>query len=78
MAKIKTTSDLRQFLCNTINGVANGTFDINKAREITKLAAQINESLYSEVRVAKTQLELGKESAAMGELQIGTSSESDN
>lgn len=72
MSKIKSTGELREFLCSTINGVANGTFDIHKAREITKLAAQVNESLYSEVRVAKTQLELGKQAADLGALNLGT------
>lgn len=72
MAKITNTGELREFLCSAINNVANGTFDINKAKEVTKLAAQVNESLYSEVKVAKTQIELGKEAARFGELKLGT------
>ena len=72
MAKITNTGELRAFLCNSINGVANGTFDINKAKEVTKIASQINESLYAEVRVAKTQVELGKEASKFGELNLGT------
>jgi len=71
MSKITNTGELREFLCSTINGVANGTFGIDKAKEITKIAAQINESLYSEVKVAKTQIELGNEAAKFGALDLG-------
>ena len=34
MAAINTTGDLRKFLCNSINAVANGTMDISKAKEV--------------------------------------------
>lgn len=71
MSKIKTAGDLREFLCNTINGVANGTFDLQKAKEITKLAGQINESIYSEIRAAMTQHAMGKEASRFGELTLG-------
>ena len=72
MSKITNTGELREFLCSAINGVANGTFDVNKAKEVTKIAAQINESLYAEVKVAKTQIDLGNEAAKFGELKLGT------
>lgn len=75
MAKIKSTGGLRTFLCDTLVAVADGSFDINRAREITKIASQINESLYSEMRVAKTQLELGREAATLGNLGLGKSKE---
>jgi hypothetical protein len=51
--------------------VANGTFDVNKAKEVIKLAAQVNESLYAEVKVARIQLELGREVTKFGGLQLG-------
>lgn len=69
MSKITNTGQLREFLCGCINGVANGTFDAAKARDVTKLAAQVNESFYSEARVAKTQVELGREAAELGKLK---------
>ena len=74
MAAINTAGDLRQFLCNSINSVANGTLDIAKAREISKLAGQVNESIYAEVKVARMQIDLGKEagkSFILGELKMG-------
>jgi len=70
MAAINTTGDLRQFLCNSINSVANGTMDIGKAREVTKLAGQVNESFYSEVKVARLQLDLEKEAQELGTLSM--------
>lgn len=70
MAKIKTTGDLREFLASAINSVANGTMDTDKARNITKLAAQINESFYSEIKIAKVQIEMDKPTAELGTLPI--------
>jgi hypothetical protein len=70
MAKINTAGDLREFLASAINSVANGTLDPDKARNITKLAAQINESFYSEIKIAKVQLELGRDCKPLGQLPI--------
>lgn len=70
MSAIETTGELRQFLCSAINGVANGTFDQEKAKTIVKIAGQINESLYAEVKVAKTKAELGAESFKLGKLEM--------
>jgi hypothetical protein len=70
MAKIQTTGGLREFLASAINNVANGTMDSDKARNITKLAAQINESFYSEIKIAKVQKEMGKEAAELGALPL--------
>lgn len=71
MAKITKTGELREFLCSAINMVANGTMDAEKARNITKLASQVNESMYVEVKVAKTKIELGQESSKFGSLIVG-------
>tara|TARA_Y100000361_G_scaffold132033_1_gene129185 strand:+ start:520 stop:741 length:222 start_codon:yes stop_codon:yes gene_type:complete len=70
MAAINTTGDLRKFLCNSINSVANGTMDIAKAREVTKLAGQVNESFYSEVKVARLQMDLEEEANKLGSLPV--------
>lgn len=70
MAKITKTGELREMLCSAINSVANGTMDIAKAREMTKLAGQVNESFYSEVKVARTKIELGQQADAIGSLSI--------
>ncbi|MDH3879604.1 MAG: hypothetical protein OET18_17315 [Desulfobacterales bacterium] len=70
MAAINTTGDLRKFLCSSITSVANGTMDISKAREVTKLAGQVNESFYSEVKVARLQIDLKEESDKLGSLPV--------
>ena len=70
MSAIKTTGDLREFLANCILGVKNGHLAIDKAREMTKLAAQINESFYSEIKIAKTQKEMGNQVKNLGQLPI--------
>ena len=70
MAKIETTADLRKFLCASINSVANGTMDVEKARNITKLAGQVNESIYAEVKVQKTKIDMGLEADKFGQLDI--------
>ena len=75
MAKITNTGELRAFLCSAINAVGNGTMDAEKARNITKLAGQVNESLYAEVKVAKTKIELGVEADKMGGLELGVGNE---
>lgn len=73
MSKITTTGELREFLCSAIDAVANGTMDADKARNITKLAGQINESIYAEIKVAKTQLEMHKPAATVGDMKLGSS-----
>lgn len=74
MAKITTTGDLREFLASAINSVANGTMDTDKARNITKLAAQVNESFYAEIKIMKVHVEIGKEYEALGQLPISATS----
>jgi hypothetical protein len=68
---IETTGQLREFLATMIVGVKNGTVDVDKASRITKLAAQINESLYAEIKIARVRVELGDKTAEpMGEMSI--------
>ena len=70
MAKITKTGELRELLCSAINSVANGTMDVEKARNITKLAGQVNESLYAEVKVKRMQVEMKQASSEFGELSL--------
>ena len=72
MSGIKTTGQLRQFLADMLVGIKNGHTDIAKASQITKMAAQINESVYSEIKTARVRKELGDASAVpMGALELG-------
>lgn len=71
MAKsIRTTGELREFLVNMIIGVKDGDVNPDAARNITKMAAQVNESFYSEIKIAKVQIEAGNTAAELGLLPI--------
>ena len=52
-------------------GVKNGDLDLDKASRITKLAGQINESFYAEIKVAKVRQEAGENMPSLGEMSIG-------
>ena len=68
--KIKTTGELREFLVNMLIGVRNGDLEPDRARNITKMAAQVNESFYSEIKIAKIQIEAGQQAQDLGMLPI--------
>lgn len=68
---IKTTGQLRDFLAMMMVGVKNGDLDLDKARNITKLAGQINESFYAEVKVAKVRAEAGQIMPQLGDMRVG-------
>jgi hypothetical protein len=71
MAKTITNSgELREFLVNMLIGVKNGEVEADKARNIVKLAAQVNESFYSEIKIAKTRMEAGQSAHDLGLLPI--------
>lgn len=69
--KIKTTGELRDFLADMLVGIKNGDLDPEKARNITKMAGQINESFYAEIKVAKTRAEAGERLTDLGSMAIG-------
>lgn len=73
--KIKTTGQMREFLASMMLGVKNGDLDLDKASRITKLAGQINESFYAEVKVAKVRCEAGENMPKLGEMKIGITDE---
>ena len=70
--KIKTTGEPRDFLANMMLGVKNGDIDLDKASRITKLAGQINESFYAEIKVAKTRAEAGAAMVDLGAMAVGS------
>lgn len=73
--KIKTTGELRDFLVDMILGVKSGDIDLDKASRITKLAGQINESFYAEIKIAKVRAEAGAVMTDIGAMPIGLSQE---
>ena len=46
----KTTGELRQFLLDAMADLRDGKLDIGVANTMQKMAAQINESLYAELK----------------------------
>lgn len=69
--KIKTTGQMRDFLATMMVGVRNGDIDLDKASRITKLAGQINESFYAEIKVAKVRAEAGENMPSLGDMIVG-------
>lgn len=67
---IKTTGQLREFLVDLLVGIKNGHVAVDKASNITKMAAQVNESFYSEIKIARVNKELGLVPAKLGDLPI--------
>lgn len=68
---ISTTGELRKFLAETILEVKSGKIGLEEASRITKLAAQINEGFYSELKAQRVAAELGTDAKPLGELPIG-------
>jgi len=68
---IKTTGDLRSYLASIMVSVGNGTCDPAKAREIVKVAGQINESFYSEVKVQRLKMDMKQAADSFGDMSVG-------
>jgi hypothetical protein len=71
--KLNTTGKLREYLATALVETKEGKLDLDKARAIAKMAAQINDSFYSEIKLMEVQLHLGKEVATtqIGKMVIG-------
>lgn len=69
--KIKTTGELRDFLVKMMQDVESGAIDLDKAGRITKIAGQVNESFYAEIKVAKVRAEAGQVMGDFGAMVIG-------
>ena len=69
-ANLKSSGELREFLVNMMLGVKSGDLDEGKARGIVKIAAQIHESFYSEIKIAKVRAEAGLVAHDLGDLPI--------
>lgn len=67
---MKNTSDLRKKLALTLEQVSSGDLTIEQGLAVTKVAAQINESFYSEVKVAALSSSLGRYVTKLGDLKI--------
>jgi hypothetical protein len=69
--QIATTGELRDFLVTMMVGVKDGIVPIEKASSITKLAGQINESIYAEIKASRLKMDIGIEADKLGNMGIG-------
>ena len=70
MKPIKTTGDLREYLCEAIADVVKGDLDLDKAREITKLTTQVNNSLHAEIKAIRLEVDLSRKPKLLGDTRI--------
>jgi hypothetical protein len=61
---------LRKFLVTAMEQLRDGTMKVEDAAQLTKIAAQVNESFYSEVKVGRLRAEVGEAMPKLGQLPI--------
>lgn len=71
MQVAKTTGQLRTVLAEVLQGVLDGTVEIERATSMHKLAKNISESLYSETKIAMFRNEIGERPEKFGSLALG-------
>jgi hypothetical protein len=69
---IRNVGQLREMIVDAMAAVRDGQMDLDKASRLTKLAAQVNESFYSEIKVARVRAEAGESMPALGTMPIGS------
>ena len=69
--EIKTAGELREFLVNMLFGVKDGVVSVDKASVITKMAGQINESIYAEIKATRLSMDAERKYEDLGNLNIG-------
>ncbi len=67
---IRTAGQLRAFLCDAMTDVREGRLAVDKASVIQKIAAQVNENMYAEAKVAKMRRDAGEVVQGLGELPL--------
>ncbi|MBL1319624.1 MAG: hypothetical protein COA63_000995 [Methylophaga sp.] len=70
MSEIKTTNDLRNHLCSAISKIGDGKISKDEVEMTVKLSKQVHESIYSEARMMKLNMELNLESESFGKLSL--------
>lgn len=69
--QLKTSGHIRDYLAEAIIKVGSGEMGLDEANRITKLVAQVHESFYSEIKILKTQFEMGEKREKLGNLSLG-------
>jgi len=70
VTEISTAGDLRAFLSSALVELRAGTLDAAKANAIQRLASQINESMYAELKAMALMKSLAKNVDDFGDLLI--------
>lgn len=71
MSKIKTAGQLREFLLDTMEQVRDAKVSVERAQVVVKTAAQVNESIYAELKSKQLSKQLGEASHAVGSMPLG-------
>lgn len=70
MSSVKTTAQLREFLLSTMEEVKAGKLTFERANVAIKGAAQVNESIYAELKAKQLAKSLGEGSVAFGKMAL--------
>jgi hypothetical protein len=71
ISRLTTAGQLRQFLADSIIAVKNKQMDAEVARNVVKLAGQLNESFYAEIKAKQVLTALGEATSTFGAQVIG-------
>ena len=73
MSTVKTAGELRSFLLELMSNVASGKTSYERASVAIKGAAQVNESIYAELKAKQLAKSLNEAQHKFGSLPIGDS-----
>ena len=68
---ITSSGDFREFLSGIMIGIKNGHIKPEEASSIVRVAQQVNESFYSEIKMKQVSQALGERVYALGALPVG-------
>lgn len=69
--EIKTTGHLRQVLGETLVALRNNQISTEQAKNISRIATQINQSFYAEVKAYLVMKSLNRKAPPLGQLLVG-------
>lgn len=69
--RITNTGNLRRSLAKAFEDLESGSKKVETVRELGRIAGRINDSLYSETKIAAMRREVGEQPAALGNLRLG-------
>lgn len=69
--RIKNTAQLRAFLLDQMEGLANGKVSIEQGQAMVKLAGAVNASVAAEVNASRLMIESGKAIGDFGHMKLG-------